>query len=96
MRRFLPLLSLLGLVLLLAGCHEDPYLTVNPSSLSFPEEGGSQTIQVSANYGWTASVSGPGFKISPAMGEGVATVTVTAPAASSSDEVTGSISFQSE
>ena len=96
MRRFLPLLSLLGLVLLLAGCHEDPYLTVNPSSISFPEEGGSQTIQVSANYGWTASVSGPGFKISPAMGEGVATVTVTAPAASSSDEVTGSISFQSE
>ena len=96
MRRFLPLLSLLGLVLSLAGCHEDPYLTVNPSNLSFPEEGGSQTIQVSANYAWTASVSGSGFKISPASGEGVGTVTVTASAASSSDETTGSVSFQSE
>ena len=96
MRRFLPLLTWLGLALLFAGCHEDPYLTVNPSNLSFPEEGGSQTIQVSANYAWTASVSGSGFKISPASGEGVGTVTVTAPAASSSDEVTGSVSFQSE
>ena len=92
MRRFLPLLSLLGLVLSLAGCHEDPYLTVNPSNLSFPEEGGAQTIQVSANYAWTASVSGSGFKISPASGEGVGTVTVTASAASSSDETTGSVS----
>ena len=96
MRRFLPLLSLFGLVLLLASCHEDPYLTVTPSNLSFPEEGGAQTIQVSANYAWTASVSGSGFKISPASGEGVGSVTVTASAASSSDEVTGSVSFQSE
>ena len=96
MRRFLPLLFSFGLVLLLAGCHEDPYLTVSPSSLSFAEEGGSQTIQVSANYAWTASVSGSGFKISPASGEGVGSVTVTASAATSADEITGSVSFQSE
>ena len=94
MKRFFAFLSCVSL-LLLAGCHEDPYLTVNPSSLSFPEEGGSQTIQVSANYAWTASVSGSGFKISPASGEGVGSVTVTASAATSADEVTGSVSFQS-
>ena len=69
MKHLLALLSCVSL-LLLAGCHEDPYLTVSPSSLSFAEEGGSQTIQVSANYAWTASVSGSGFKISPASGEG--------------------------
>ena len=96
MRRLLPLLFSFGLALLLAGCHEDPYLTVSPSNLSFPEEGGSQTIQVSANYAWTASASGSGFKVSPTSGEGVGTVTVTASSASSTDEVTGSINFQSE
>ena len=95
MKRFFAFLSCVSL-LLLAGCHEDPFLTVNPSSLSFAEEGGSQTIQVSANYAWTASVSGSGFKISPASGEGVGSVTVTASAATSADEVTGSVSFQSE
>ena len=52
-------------------------MTVNPSNLSFPEEGGAQTIQVSANYAWTASASGSGFKVSPTSGEGVGTVTVT-------------------
>ncbi len=95
MKHLLALLSCVSL-LLLAGCHEDPYLTVSPSSLSFAEEGGSQTIQVSANYAWTASVSGSGFKISPASGEGVGSVTVTASAATSADEITGSVSFQSE
>ncbi len=95
MKHLLALLSCVSL-LLLAGCHEDPYLTVSPSNLSFAEEGGSQTIQVSANYAWTASVSGSGFKISPASGEGVGSVTVTASAATSADEITGSVSFQSE
>lgn len=95
MKRFLAFSCFLSL-LLLAGCHEDPYLTVSPSNLSFGQDGGSQTIQVSANYAWTASVSGSGFKISPSSGEGVGSVTVTASAATSPDEVTGSVSFQSE
>ena len=95
MKRFLAFLSCVSL-LLLAGCHEDPYLTVSPTNLSFGQDGGSQTIQVSANYAWTATVSGSGFKISPSSGEGVGSVTVTASAATSPDEVTGSVSFHSE
>ena len=95
MKRFLAFLSCVSL-LLLAACHEDPYLTVSPTNLSFGQDGGSQTIQVSANYAWTASVSGSGFKISPSSGEGIGSVTVTASAATSPDEVIGSVSFQSE
>ena len=95
MKRFLAFVSFVSL-LLLAGCQEEPYLSVSPGSLSFSQDGGSQTIQVSANYVWTARVSGSGFKISPSSGEGVGTVTVTASAATSADEVTGSVSFESE
>ena len=85
MKRVLALLSCVSLLLLQA-CHEDPYLTVSPESLSFTQEGGSQTVQVSANYAWTASVSGSGFSVSPASGEGDATLTVTASAASARSE----------
>ena len=85
-----------SLLALVAGCNPEPFLSVSPSSLSFPQEGGSQTVQISANYPWTASVSGYGFSVSPTSGEGNATVTVTAAATSSPDEVTGSVNFQSE
>ena len=95
MRHFLAFLSCLSL-LLATGCQEEPYLSVSPSSLSFTQDGGSQTVQVTANYAWTASVSGSGFKISPSSGEGIGSVTVTATAATSSDEVSGTLSFQSE
>ncbi len=95
MQRLLALLSCVSLLLLQA-CHEDPYLTVSPESLSFTQEGGSQTVQVSANYAWTASITGSGFKISPSSGEGAGSVTVTASASSSPDDITGSISFRSE
>ena len=86
----------LALVLMLQACHEDPYLTVSPDSLSFPQDGGSQTVRISANYAWTASVSGSGFSVSPASGEGDATLTVTASAASATDVLSGTLTVQSE
>ena len=86
----------LALALLLQACHEDPYLTVSPDSLSFPQDGGSQTVHISANYAWTASVSGSGFSVSPASGEGDATLTVTASAASATDVLSGTLTVQSE
>ena len=95
MKRLLAYLSCLS-ILLLAGCHEDPYLTVSPTSLTFNQEGGSQTVRVSANYAWTARTSGSGITVSPASGEGEASVTVTAAAASSADPTSGTITFQSE
>ena len=95
MKRFLAFLFALTTILLV-GCKKEPYLSVTPDSLSFPEEGGSKTVMISANYPWTVSTSGTGFTVSPTRGEGDATVTVTAAAASSPDEATGSLSIRSE
>lgn len=94
MKRTLSLIACLCLVVLQA-CHPEPFLSVSPSSLSFTEAGGSQTVQISANYPWTASVSN-GFSVSPSSGEGNGSVTVTAAAATMSDPVSSSLSVKSE
>ena len=97
MKRFLSFfLTGVSLLALVTGCHPEPYLNVSPTSLSFPQDGGSQTVRVSANYAWTASVSGTGLTVSPTAGEGEGTVTVTAAPAASASEMTGSVSFRSE
>ncbi len=95
MKRFIPILACVSLIVLQA-CHPEPFLSVSPDSLSFNESGGSQTVQISANYAWTASTSGSGFSVSPSSGEGNATVTVTAAPASSADAVSGTLSVKSE
>ena len=95
MKRFLSFLSCLVLLLMQA-CHPEPYLTVSPTSLSFNQDGGSQTVRVSANYAWTASASGNGITVSPTSGEGDASVTITAAAASSPNEMSGTVNFRSE
>ena len=96
MKRFLAFLLCLTAFLLLDSCKKEPYLSVSPESLSFPQAGGSRTVTISANYPWTASASGSGFSVSPDSGVGDATVTVTASPASSSDMATGSLSIRSE
>ncbi|MBO4536264.1 MAG: BACON domain-containing protein, partial [Bacteroidales bacterium] len=95
MKRFLAFFACAAL-LLMQGCHPDPVLTVNPQSLTFNQDGGTETIHVTANYPWTALVNGTGLTISPMSGEGDATVTVTAAAASSTVETKGTITFRSE
>lgn len=89
---FLAIATLIGM----SACHPDPVLSVSPDSLDFTEAGGSQAVQISANYPWTASVSGTGFSVSPTSGEGSGTVTVTAEPASSTDAVSGTLSVRSE
>ena len=99
MKRFLSFLAILGLILTQACKPDQPSeatLSVNPKSLSFAAEGGTQTISVTAGQAWTASVTGAGFSISPSSGKGNGTVTVTAPAATSTESVSGSVTFKSE
>lgn len=84
------------IALALTSCQEEPYLTVNPSSISFDQNGGTQTMKISANYPWTATVTGSGFSVSPTSGTGEATVSVTANPATGPDAVTGSITVSSE
>ena len=97
MKRFLIIFANMAL-LLAAGCTltPEPFLTVSPTDLSFGQDGGSQTLKVSANNPWSVSVSGPGISLSPTFGEGDATVTVTLTAAGSTSEMSGRITFRSE
>jgi len=90
------LLAVFAALLALTACQPEPFLSVDPQSLSFTEAGGSQTVQISANYAWKASTSGSGFTVSPASGEGNASVTVTAAPASSLQDVTETLNIQSE
>ena len=74
----------------------DPQLSATPDNISFFWEGGSQSISISANNAWTASVSGTGFSISPTSGEGNGTVTVTAAENSTPDPVSGTVTIKSK
>ena len=85
-----------ALLMTMFGCQPEPYLDVNPKSLSFTRDGGSQSVSLTANSPWSATVSGSGFSVSPTSGEGDASVTITAQPASSAEEATGSVIFTSE
>lgn len=78
------------------GCQKEPYLSVSPESLTFSYKGETKTVTVSSNNPWTASVIGYGFIVSPDRGEGDAIVNVTAQTNTTSEPLTGSISFSSE
>ena len=54
---------------LLPSCEKETVLTVNPSSLSFPDAGGSQTVTLTANKAWSASSTQSWCKVSPSAGE---------------------------
>lgn len=71
----------------------EPALSVDPQSVSFTEDGGTQTIHVTANTSWTATVSGAILMLSTTAGDGDATVTVTAPPAYKPEETEGIITF---
>lgn len=94
--RHVPVFLSLALFFVLGACKPEPYLNVSPASLSFSEDGGTQTVRVSANYPWTVNVSGKGFSVSPASGDGDASVTVTASPTNEPDPVTVNLVFLSE
>lgn len=78
-----------------SACKPAPYLSVSPDSIAFGAEGGAKTVKVSANSGWTASVSGPGFSVKPSSGEGEVIVTIVADEATSQDPASGTVTFKS-
>ena len=94
--RHVPVCFSLALALILGACKPEPYLRISPSNLSFSEDGGTQTVQVSANYPWTVNVSGKGFSVSPSSGEGDGRVTVTASPTDEPDPVSARLTFYCE
>lgn len=58
---------------------EAPYLEVNPATLTF-ENGGTQTLEISTNRTWKASVEdGSWMSLSQTEGEGSASIQVSVP-----------------
>ena len=51
------------------GDKETPSVRVSPSSLTFSDAGGSQTVSVTANVDWNASSSDSWVTVSPASGK---------------------------
>ena len=70
MKHFLLTLTIVIGCSLLASCEKETILTVNQSSLSFNNSGGSQTVNITANKVWRASSNQSWCKVSPSSGDG--------------------------
>ena len=78
-------------------CEKEPILNVNQSSLSFTDQGGTQTISFSTNKDWTTSVSGGvGWcTVSPASGKSdISSITVTTVANDTYDDRSATITIK--
>ena len=83
---------------LLPSCEKETVLTVNLSSLSFTDAGGSQTVTLTANKVWSASAGQSWCQVSPSGGEEAAgsRITVTCNANTTYDERSCAVTFTCE
>ena len=77
MKRILHLLIGLLSCFVLFSCEKETILTIDQASLSFTDNGGSQTISLTANKPWTASSNQSWCKVSPSAGEEAASSRIT-------------------
>ena len=71
-------------------------LSVEPTSISAPAEGGNFTVTIKSNYAWTASLAGTKiFSTSITKGDGDATMVVSVKPATQMEEATGAIYINS-
>ena len=71
-------------------------LSVAPTSISAPAEGGDFTVTIKSNYAWTASIIGAKiFSTSITQGNGDATMVVSVKPATDEKEATGSVTIYS-
>jgi len=68
MKKILPLL-LLAICCFFQSCEKETTLAVSSSTLSFDEQGGKETISLTANKAWSASSDQDWCKVSPNQGE---------------------------
>ena len=69
MKRFLLIISLVIGCSFLASCEKETLLTVDQTSISFTDAGGSQTVMLTANKTWSVSSTQSWCKVSPSGGE---------------------------
>ena len=70
-------------------------LSVFPTSISAPMEGGNYPVVIKSNYPWTATTSGNFFSISSTSGDGDANMVVSIPLASKDHDMSGYILIKS-
>ena len=63
------------------------------NDISFPAEGGSETISIESNVSWTVSSDNDYFKVSPASGKGNGSVVISADAYTGATAQSGTVSF---
>lgn len=88
-------LSILALLPFFASCEKETFLTVDQTSVSIPDTGGSQTIALTANKPWTASADQSWCKVSPSAGEEAAStrITITCDANTTYDARSATVTF---
>lgn len=88
MKRILHLLVGLLSCIILFSCEEETVLTIDQNSLSFADNGGSQSFSLTANKPWTASSNQSWCKVFPSAGEEAASsrITITCGANTTYDE----------
>lgn len=88
------ILYILIFALALAACKKQPFLDVDKPALTVASAGGTEQVNVSANYPWTASASESWIKVKYTEGESVLTVTVSSN--NDTDGRQGTITIKSE
>lgn len=63
---------------ILPSCEPDPVLSLDKSSIEFSENGGSQTVAITANNDWTVTADNAFYSVSPTAGSRNGYITVTA------------------
>lgn len=71
----------------------DPEISIDPTSLDVPRDGGEYEITVTSNYPWTASTEATFVSLSSESGDGDATVTLTVAKNDMEEEQTAEIDF---
>lgn len=94
MKRIATVLMLVMLAIL-AACEKETVLTVEQTSISIPDNGGTQTVSLTANKPWTASSNQSWCKVSPSGGEEAASsrATIACDANTSYDERSCTVTF---
>ena len=70
-------------------------LSIYPTSISAPKEGGEYPVVIKSNYPWTATQSGNFFSISATSGDGDANIVVSIPSTSKEHDLNGYILIKS-
>jgi len=95
MKRVVAIILLLVLVAISVSCEKETLLTVDQTSISFTDAGGSQTVTLTANKPWSVSSTQSWCKVSPTGGEEATSsrITITCDANTTYDARTCTVTF---